>query len=155
MFWFFSTEPSASAQSGDSHCQNVHGTFVDVLTDGNTLGTITRGGILNGETKTVYATGSLPTPDPTTVTFIAVLTLTTNHGQLKTSNVYLYDFRTGLFTILARIKPNTGTGIFAGATGVLFAGGNTIGGTTYQSEISGEICFPNQIDSFLESGDIK
>ena len=59
--------------------------------------------------------------------------------MLTTTNVHLYDFATGLFTILARIDPGSSTGIFAGATGVLYASGKTIGGLTYVAELNGEI----------------
>jgi hypothetical protein len=49
--------------------------------------------------------------------------------------VYLYDFPTGLFTILGRINPNTSTGNFARATGALFPSGKTIGGSTYVAKL--------------------
>jgi hypothetical protein len=78
------------------------------------------------------------------VSYTANLTITTVLGQLKTRNVYLYDFGTGRFTILARINPDTSTGRYAGATGTLFFGGQTIAEGTYQSNISGEICFAKE-----------
>src|SRR5436190_6843842 len=107
----------AAAQS----CQQVKATFVDVFNGGLTSsGTITQGGLLNGTTLTVYTPGGNPTPAPTVVSFIAELTITTSQGQLKASNVYLYDFATGQGTAIGHIKPNTSTGKFAGATGVLF-----------------------------------
>jgi hypothetical protein len=57
--------------------------------------------------------------------------------------VYLYNFGTGQFTILARIKSDASTGSFVGATGVLYFNGKTVG-STFPSEISGEICSVNE-----------
>jgi hypothetical protein len=136
---FCSEQPT----SAHSNCREVKGRWIDVYpgTGNVTTGMITNAGIFKGTTETVFDSAALPTPDPTTVSYTADLTITTNHGQLKTRNVYLFDFRTGFFTIIARIDPDTSTGRFAGATGVLFPSGQTIGnGLTYQAEISGELC---------------
>ena len=79
----------------------------------------------------------MPTPDPNTVSFTADLTITTNHGQLKARSVFLFDLVTGLWTVIERINPDTSTGRFAGATGVLFPSGTTIGdGFTYPGWVS-------------------
>jgi hypothetical protein len=46
---------------------------------------------------------------------------------------------------MGRINPSTSTGKFAGATGVLYFNGKTIGTAipfTYPSEVNGEICLP-------------
>lgn len=142
----FSLEGSASAKT---NCKQAKGKWIDVYPgSGNaTSGTITRGGILNGTTETVYTSAAFPTPVATTVSYTADTTITTTHGQLKTSNVYLYDFATGLFTVLGRINPDTSTGRFGGATGVLFFSGKTIGnGFTYQAGITGEICLAHDND---------
>ena len=138
----FTLEESAQAQSD---CKQVKGQHVDVY-DGVTntsAGTITNGGRLNGTTLTVFiGRGALPTPDPTTVTFTGDETITTNHGELKVYNVYLVNFA-GPAAILGRINPATSTGIFAGATGVLYFAGKVISFSpfTVQEEITGEICF--------------
>jgi hypothetical protein len=129
-------------------CQEVKAKFIDVYSGGNsTSGTITDGGILNGTTLSVYTSSAFPTPVPTIASFTADLTITTKQGQLKTNNVYVYDFATGLFTVLGRINPSTSTVRFNGATGVLFISGKTIGKSipfTYPSDITGEICFAKE-----------
>jgi hypothetical protein len=141
----FSLERPTPAQSPNSNCKQAKGNSIEVLSGGFvTTGTITNGGILNGTTEYVYSPAFVFTPDPVVGSYTSQLTITTNHGQLKTSNVYLYDFVTGRFTILARINPDTSTGKFAGATGVLYLGGKTIGdGFTYQADITGEVCLAN------------
>jgi len=132
----------------EGKCQEVEAKFVDVYNGGNsTSGTIAHEGILNGTTLSVYTSAAFPTPVPTIVSFTADLSITTKRGQLKTGNVYIYDFATGLFTVLGRINPNASTGIFTGATGVLFISGKTIGKSipfTYLSDITGEICFAKE-----------
>ena len=129
----------------ESNCKEVKASFVDVYSGGNTTsGTITNGGVLNGVTLTIYTSGASSTPVPTSVSYTADLTITTNQGLLKTVNLFLYDFATGLWTAMGRIDSNGSTGRFAGATGVLYFNGKTIGTATpftYLSDISGQICF--------------
>ncbi len=132
---------STSVLAGD--CQSMKGTE-SVVNNGNgtTSGTITEGGKLNGTTQTVFTSGFTPTPDPSTMSFTDDLTLTTNKGVLRTHNVTLFEVAIGVFTALARIDPNTSTGDFAGATGVLYINGKTTdGGATFQGEITGSMCF--------------
>jgi hypothetical protein len=140
-------EQSASAKSRDRDCIQARGDMIEVSpgTGLITTGTITQGGILNGTTETLFNPVFVFTPDPNVVSYIGDLTITTHRGQLKTSNVYLYDFATGLFTVLGRVNSSTSTGRFAGATGALYFNGKTIGnGLTYQQSITGEICFANE-----------
>lgn len=138
-FCLVSLEQSASAQS-TNNCMKVKGKTVDV---GGfiTTTTITNGGILNGTGETVFGAAFVPTPDPTTFSFTGDTTLTTNRGVLKTHNVYIVDFATAAGTALYRIDPSTSTGIFAGATGVLFLNAKDVSGLTVEGDISGEICF--------------
>jgi hypothetical protein len=131
---------ATSVLAGD--CHSVKGTE-SVVNNGNgtTSGTITEGGKLNGTTQTVFTSGFTPTPDPSTMSFTDDLTLTTNKGVLRTHNVTLFEVAIGVFTALARIDPNTSTGDFAGATGVLYISGKTAdGGATFQGEITGSMC---------------
>lgn len=140
----FYLEPSTSAQSANSNCKQAKGNSIEVFSGGLvTTGTISNGGILNGTTEFVYSPAFVFTPDPAVGSYTAELTITTIHGELKTNNVYLYDFGTGRFTILARIDPNTSTERFDGATGVLYFNGKTAG-STFPSDIAGEICFENE-----------
>ena len=133
---------SASAQS-TNNCMKVKGKFVDLTTGPETSsGTVTNGGILNGAEETVYdlASGVL-TYDPTTVTFTGDTTWTTNRGVLKTHNIFMLDFARGVGAALYRIDPSTSTGIFAGATGVLFINAYAPDPIIAFGDISGEICF--------------
>jgi hypothetical protein len=135
------------AQSSNSNCKQIKGQWVDVYpgTGAKTFGSVSNAGTLNGTTEAAYNSAAFPTPASTVVSYTSSLTITTVSGRLTTTNVHLYDFSTGLFTILARIDPGSGTGIFAGATGVLYATGNTVGnGLTYVAELSGEICSVKQ-----------
>jgi hypothetical protein len=146
-FRFLTLDGSALAQSANSNCKQAKGQWIDVYpgTGNATFGRVSNSGALDGTTETIFNSPAFPTPVATTVSYTGNSTFTTLNGQLRTNNVYLYDFATGLFTILARINPNTSTGRFAGATGALFAGGKTIGnGLTYAAEINGEVCFANE-----------
>jgi len=138
----FSSSPSVSASRG---CQKVKGNESAVNNfNGTTSGTITQGGRLNGTTQTVFTSAFTPTPDSNTFSFTDDLTLTTNKGVLQTHNVTIFDAASGAFTAIARIDPNTSTGDFAGATGVLYINGKTTDGTaTFQGKFTGEICFAN------------
>jgi hypothetical protein len=146
----FSLEQSASAQS---NCRKVKGKFIDVTSGGSTTGTITNGGILNSTTETVFSPAFLFTPDPTTVSFTADSTFTTNRGVLTTHNVYIFDFARGVATALYRIDPNASTGIFAGAAGVLYVNGKETGPGTVEGNITGEICFAPDDDEPDEDED--
>jgi hypothetical protein len=147
----FSMEQSTSAQElskseqSHSNCRNVQGNMREVSNGPGTTGRITNGGILNGRTQLFFTSDVLPTPDPTTISYTTDFTVTTNRGVLKTHNVGIFDFATGLFSEIARIDPNASTGVFARATGSLFTSGKTTdGGATFRSKISGEICLAHR-----------
>jgi hypothetical protein len=145
MLGLFSLERTTSAQSPNSNCRQVKGDISDVSNPTGATGVITNGGILNGSTELVANFAHLPTPDPTTSSYTNDFTITTDQGQLKTSNVGVFDVGILVFSEMARINPNASTGRFAGATGVLFISGKTTdGGATFQSNINGEICFANE-----------
>jgi hypothetical protein len=144
----FTLEESALAQHelarARRDCRQVKarqvGTFDGVAT---TTGIVTKGGWLNGTYAAVFHPGALPTQDLTTITFVADFTLTTRHGELKMFNVYLDDLSANVGSALERINPTTSTGIFAGATGVLYSAATVISLSpfTVEEEITGEICF--------------
>ena len=142
----FAGRPIDAASKGQNEfraCKEVKGLWIDVTNDmGGTTGTITNGGILNGKTESVYDAAFVFTPDPNVVSYIADLIITTRQGRLSTSNVYIYNFATGLWTAMGRINTDKSTGRFAGATGVLYFNGKTTeDGLTYISNVSGETCF--------------
>ena len=144
-FALFAMGQSAFAQS---KCKQARGIWLDgdPSTDyTGELGRVIHGGVLNGATVVVYDPAFVTTPNPNFVSYISELTITTKHGQLRTSNVYLYDIVTNnLWTAIGYINPNTSTDVFAGATGVLYFNGKTVGIyplVSYPSHVTGEICF--------------
>ena len=138
----FALEAPAEAQS---NCQQVKGQQDGVFDEvtNTTTGELTKGGWLNGTTLDAFHAAVLPTPHPTTVSFTGDFTLATIHGELKTTNVYIFNFVTGNAAVLGHIDPTTSTGTFAGATGVLYFAGKTISFSPFvvQAEVTGEICF--------------
>lgn len=146
--------PATQSTATVNECRRVKGSLSDVSNPTGTTGTITNGGILNGTTQLVFTSGVFSTPDPNTFSYTDDFTITTNQGQLKTSNVGIFDAGTGLFSEIGRINPNTSTGRFAGATGVLFTSGKTTdGGATFQSRITGEICLAHDAGGDNDDGD--
>jgi hypothetical protein len=142
-----------------SKCKQAKGTWLDGDPDTTYTGesgTIIDGGILNGTTVVVYDPAFVVTPNPNFVSYISELTITTNNGQLRTSNVYLYDIVTNdLWTAIGYINPNTSTGRFAGVTGVLYFNGKTLGTyplAAYPSNITGQICFTKESEN---EGDVN
>jgi len=129
-----------------SNCKEAKGNFVESF-DGvsTTTGTLTNGGWLDGTTVAVFNSPGYPTPDPTEVTFASTFTLTTNQGQLKGSNrVYLLDLVRGIGVSMVKIDPAASTGIFAGATGVLFLDllrSSTVAVGPYYEVVGGQVCF--------------
>ncbi|MGH9958270.1 MAG: hypothetical protein ACREBC_14250, partial [Pyrinomonadaceae bacterium] len=126
-----SAQSAQSSQSAQSNCKKLKGIRIDVFDPaaGIVFGTITKGGILNGKTEDVinFNAGFVFTPDPTAVTYLSDTTITTRRGLLKTSLVTTQNVVTGVFTQWENINPNTSTGRFAGATGVIFFNGIPIG----------------------------
>lgn len=133
------------ATSAENHCKDARGNLVESF-DGvsTTTGTLTNAGWLDGTTVAVFNSRPYPTPVPTEVTFTSTFTLTTNQGQLNGSRIYILDLVTGQGVSMVKIDPAASTGIFAGATGVLFL--NLIRSTTvavgpYYEVAGGQICF--------------
>lgn len=142
-----SAQPN-SAHSVNSNCHKLKGTRIDVFDPvaGVSSGTITNGGWLNGTTETAinFNGGLVFTPDPNVVAFLSDTTLTTIDGQLRASLVTTFNLATGVFAEWGNINPNSSTGRFAGATGVIFFNGkatDNIDTGPFESEVVGEICF--------------
>ncbi|MGB7069302.1 MAG: hypothetical protein WBD22_07390 [Pyrinomonadaceae bacterium] len=148
--FLFPLEQSASAQSTKSNCKKLKGSSVQVFdpATGVVSGPVTRAGILNGQLEDVinFDAGFIFTPDPNVVTYISDLSITTIHGELKTSPVITQGVGFPYaFTEFGNIDPNTSNGRFAGATGLIFFTGKTVGDFNgpFEVEITGEICFAN------------
>ena len=92
-----------------------------------------------------FNSDGFPTPVPTAFSYTAAFTLATRHGKLKGTRLFLSDVGTGWSVDMTNIDPKASTGIFAGATGVLYVNqveSNTAPPpTTYRSEVRAVICF--------------
>ena len=146
----FSLEQTA-AQSVNKTCKKIHGGGTQVFdpATGTISGPITSSGLLNGTLEDVvnFGAGFVFTPDPTMVTYLTDLTITTVHGQLKSSNVTTQSVVTGSGTEWGHLNPDISTGRFAGATGMIFITFKPVGDPSvgpYEAEFSGEICFASE-----------
>jgi hypothetical protein len=142
---------STSAQSANSNCKKLKGNSVQVFDPdtGVVSGPVTNAGILNGTLEDVvnFAAGFVLTPDPNVFAYTTDLTITTIHGQLKASPVTIQSIVSGAGAEWGNINPNTSTGRFAGATGVITISFKPVGDPSigpYEAEITGEICFANE-----------
>jgi hypothetical protein len=129
-----------------SNCKKAKGNLVEFWGGGNdSPGKLTNGGWLDGTTLVVFTSVGFPTPVASAFSYTGAHTLTTSHGELKGTRLFLTDVATGWGLDMTTIDPNASTGIFAGATGVLYV--NTIKSNTappptwYVSEIIGRVCF--------------
>jgi hypothetical protein len=149
---FFFAEQTA-AQSNNKTCKKIHGGGTQVFdpATGIISGPINSSGLLNGTLEDVvnFAAGFVVTPDPTVVTYTTNLTITTVHGQLKSSTVSTQSLVTGIGTEWGHLNPDSSTGRFAGATGMIFITFKPVGDPSigpYEAEFSGEICFAKDRD---------
>ena len=139
------------ATSAENRCKEAKGNLVEAFDPGSntTTGTLSDGGWLDGTTVAVFNSGAYPTPVPKEVTFTSTFTLTTNHGKLNGDRIYLLDLVTGQGMAMVKIDPTTSTGVFAGATGVVFFGlikSTTVAVGPYYEVVSGQICFAHGSD---------
>ena len=136
---FFVLEQAASAQS---NCKEARGNTVETFDGISTArGTLSNAGWLDGTIVAVSYGTANSTPDPSEVTFASTFTLTTNHGQLKGIRIYLFDFVRNQSTVMMKVDPAASTGIFAGATGVLFNNQIESAVNTFYTVVAGQICF--------------
>ena len=140
-----------AAQSTISRCKKIHGGGTQSFdpATGVISGPITSSGLLNGTLEDVvnFAAGVVFTPDPTVLTYLTDLTITTVHGQLKSSNVTTQSVVTAIGTEWGHLNPNLSTGRFAGATGMIFITFKPVGDPAvgpYEAQFSGEICFASE-----------
>jgi hypothetical protein len=134
------------SESGQSSCKEAKGNFPEFWGGGGeSPGTISNGGWLNGTTLAVFTSAGFPTPVPTQFTYTAAFTITTGQGLLKGTRTFLTDVGTGWAVDMTIIDPNASTGRFAGATGVLYVyqikRNTDPAPTTYHSVIVGLVCF--------------
>ncbi len=142
-----------AAQSPNSTCKKLTASSVGTFdpATGTVSGPLTNGGILNGTLEDVinFGAGFVFTPDPTVLSYTTSLTITTLWGQLKSSNVTTQSVVTAAGSEWGYINPDTSTGKFAGATGLIFIRFKPVGDPAvgpYESEITADICFAHHRD---------
>ena len=99
--------------------------------------------------RQLTAVAAFPTPDLNKVSFSSAFTFTTAHGELKGKALFVFDVITGLGSSVSEIDGSTSTGMFAGATGVLFVNtfrADTVAQGPYYSVVNGRICLAHGID---------
>lgn len=135
----FSLEQTALAQN---NCLKVKGRLNSVSNgSGQTMGTVTGAGILNGTEEGMFTAGGFPTPDAATISFTRNTSITTEQGQLKLKIVGLFSpGMPGIISEVGKIDSANSTGRFAGATGTLFFYGK-FNPPAAELDIDGEICF--------------
>ena len=157
-------EPTTSAQSArsflgvrgnatpaaatNSDCKKIQGRSVQTFdpASGIVSGPVTNSGLLDGtiQDSINFLAGFVLTPDPNVVAYTTELTITTSHGQLKSSPVTTQSLLTGAGSEWGHINPSTSTGRFSGATGIVFLIFKPIGDPSvgpYETEITADICF--------------
>ena len=133
--------------SAAGNCRDVKGNFTEVFSPQNSVatGNIYNAGWLNAATEARFDTAVFPTPDPNKFSYGGPVTIATARGVLKGRRVYLTDAVSGFGTDMTDIDPKAGTGLFAGATGILYVHVNksvTPETGPYFQEITAHVCFP-------------
>ena len=128
---------TARAEVDHDSCLSVNARAIGQnLGGGHTESTIVHAGILNGTT-----TGQLEITGgtPPVLTVVGTGVLTTNHGTLSVSVVGTFNGATGVFEATGQIVH--GTGVFAGATGMLtFVGLEDLTSGSFTQTITGTVC---------------
>jgi hypothetical protein len=140
--------PSAGADSRCHQLDDDAGIRASVTTEGCTspVGLCTAG-VFKGDpllrgTTALVADGLVPAAGmpfveaATTLSYSALLTITTRRGSLTTRDTGIFDTAAGLFA--SRDIVVGGTGIFEGATGHIFYTGTGV--TAFDAHATGEIC---------------
>jgi hypothetical protein len=129
-------QTTSAAVEHDS-CLSVHArAFGQNLGNGHTESTIVHAGILNGTTiGQLEITGGTPP----VLTVVGTGVLTTLHGTLTVSVVGTVNRATGVIQATGHLVH--GTGMFAGATGVLtFEGLEDLTSGSFTQTITGTVC---------------
>lgn len=126
---------SKSATAAASTCQQVHGYLqTQVVATGETQGTITQGGQLNGSTQ-----DHIFNFDASTGTYTATFQDAAEDGILVIQDNG-QSFSDGTFVEQGTVDGKASTGGFAGGTGSLTFHGSTTDGVHFTATVSGEIC---------------
>ena len=134
----------APAQAQASDCKHVKGDVSVAFGPGSANGSVSNGGALNGALSTAFVPGGvMPTADPTSITFTADSTFTAVGGNLVTNDVYVLDFVLGVGSAMMKIDSAASTGIFAGASGVVYLNIRSTTPANGEAELAGTICYAN------------
>ena len=124
----------AAMAATTSTCYHVHGTLrTQVVAAGETRGTITQGGPLNGTTQ-----DQITSFNSSTGTYTALFQDTTENGTLVTQDNG--QFMNGHFVENGAVDGSASTGGFVGATGSLTFSGSTTDGIHFTATVTGVIC---------------
>ncbi len=125
----------------DGGCRTVKANGVGQdLGGGNTIATITQGGILKGTTAAHFEITAFTPP---VLQFAETITFTTKRGTLAVAISGTFNVATGDFAASGPITG--GTGRFAGATGTLtFAGNVNFQTMTFTETVRGTICLADE-----------
>lgn len=137
-----------STPSVNSNCKKIRGDSIGGFNPvtGTVSGPVTNSGLLDGELEDVinFGAGFWFTPDPTVVAYTTYLTISTIHGQLSASMVTTQSVVTAAGAEWGQINPNTSTGRFAGATGLISIVFKPVGDPSvgpFEANITADICF--------------
>jgi len=125
----------AAMAATTSTCYHVHGTLrTQVVAAGETRGTITQGGPLNGTTQ-----DQITSFNSSTGTYTALFQDTTENGTLATRDNGQFS-PNGPFVENGVVDGSASTGGFVGATGSLTFSGSTPDGIHFTATVTGVIC---------------
>jgi hypothetical protein len=136
------------APSPEFRCRMAYGNLVEEFDPATnaTVGTLRNAGWLDGRVDAVFNSATFVTPDPNKVTFSSTMAITTARGELRgISRTYLFDFVAGRGTDVTDIDPDASTGVFAGATGVIYTNllkAVSVATGPFYSILVGRVCFP-------------
>ncbi len=137
---------AAMAASGDNQCESINTEINSTFTTGcpSPIGICTTGTIASGLLKgtTSFTALSLaPGPAPSTMVYTGTLSITSDQGTLNISDVGVLDTTHNVFSEIDRIEGSTG--IFSGATGILFISGNQTA-TGFTGKVTGNLCLQSE-----------
>src|SRR5229473_8430578 len=132
--------------SADNQCESIDTEISSTFTTGcpSPIGICTTGTIASGLLKgtTSFTALSLaPGPAPSTMVYTGTLSITSDQGTLNISDVGVLDTTHNVFSEIDRIEGSTG--IFSGATGILFISGNQTA-TGFTGKVTGNLCLQSE-----------
>lgn len=136
--------------SAQDHCRDVHARVADAITSEGcaspvglcTAGTVTGSGLGGALSATVM--NIAPGATPGTSSLDAFDQIATDHGTLFLHFTGVFDPIHGAVTFVG--EATSGTGRFEGATGRLYVNGGAAADGGFESDLTGQLCFPAGAD---------